>query len=120
MMRTCKTSWGPTGGSVALPPRAARSHNQHRVVVRAAAEDTKTVAELIEEQGIDMTISGLRHLPEETQHSPSNAVYTARGSSRVATIREGLRASPNDAGLGFNEPRKPSTWGRRGVAFDEL
>lgn len=68
MMRTCKTSWGPTGGSVALPPRAARSHNQHRVVVRAAAEDTKTVAELIEEQGIDMTISGLRHLPEETQH----------------------------------------------------
>ncbi len=69
MIKSCKTSSRPAGGSV-VPAWAARAHHaRYRlVVVRASAEDTKTVAELVEEQGIDMTISGLRHLPEETQH----------------------------------------------------
>ncbi len=62
--------------AVPVRPAPARSLLQPapRHVVRAAAEDqetsatTKTLGELIAEQEIDMSISGLRHLPEDTQY----------------------------------------------------
>jgi len=67
----------PPGGRVA-GGRHTPPSSRHARLCQAAAEDTKTVAELIEEQGIDMSISGLRHLPEETQHRYAETARPAR------------------------------------------
>ena len=71
VMRSMRSSGVSTGRSVGILRSDGRSRPLLRI--RAAAEETKSVSELIEEQGIDMSISGLRHLPEETQRRYARA-----------------------------------------------